>query len=399
MAVSVTDSLAHVTGGRRYCYVVMTFHKNYLLFERIRKIVSEVTGLECIRADDIPAVGEDLRNKMHTAIEDAALVIGEVSDDRPNIYYELGYAIAKGKRVLILAQREGKIHTNLVGVEILRYDDSEEGLPRLERDLRRQLMPHVDSHVSLLRAMIIPREPKPSYLLVNAKPPHPDLRGEFKEHVMTTYGDYLGVVGVLGAFGSVFGEHVRPELLNPSATPDDYVQWDGNLYLVASPKMNRATLTFLNLLQEGRRYPWRFEPTPDEAGEKDYPERLCGRRGGKAFKSPDLGKSGNRDRVLEEDYGLVLRGPHPYHRHRMVTIMAGSHGLGTSAACLAATKSELIRQIQEKLRGSVDLADQDRTIWVLVKGVLKKTFEIAAEDVTVCDAGAYDRGPRKGHAG
>jgi hypothetical protein len=39
MPKSFSDKLAHVTGGRRYCFVVMTYHGSYAFFERIRSSV------------------------------------------------------------------------------------------------------------------------------------------------------------------------------------------------------------------------------------------------------------------------------------------------------------------------------------------------------------------------
>lgn len=97
MAKSFGDQPAHVTGGRRYCFVIMTYHSGYAFFERVRSTVAEGAGLECIRAADIPGAGEDLREKIHTAIDGAAFVIADVSDPRPNIYYEVGYAIARDR--------------------------------------------------------------------------------------------------------------------------------------------------------------------------------------------------------------------------------------------------------------------------------------------------------------
>ncbi|MBI4473320.1 MAG: hypothetical protein HY646_11680 [Acidobacteria bacterium] len=383
---SFSDRLAHVTGGRRYCFVVMTYHGRRRFFEWIRAVVSETAGLECIRADDIPGAGRELRDKIHYAIDNATLVVGEVSESRPNIYYEVGYALAKDKPLLALARENVIIHTDLLGMEVLRYDTQKKGWEKkLEQALRHQLMPVMESHVSLLRAMMIPNSPQPSYIMANPKRPPYRFQG-----LRSSYGDYLGFVRILGAFGSVFGEHVVPELLNPEATSDPFERWDGNLYLIASPKMNRATGMFMGLMQRKHRHPWRFIPYSEEVGMVEHHlERLAGRVARRSFVWLPRGRKFVE--MCREDYGLILRGPHPFHRKRMVTIMAGTRSLGTGAACLAATSSDLIRQTAQKLEGKADLADRDRMIWVLVKGCAGgRNFFLNAKNVTIYAAGVCD---------
>ena len=137
--------LAHVTGGRRYCFVVMTYHESYTFFERVRKIVAEETGFDCIRADDIPGAGADLRSKIHSAIDSAAFVIADVSQPRPNIYYEVGYTVARSRPLLLLAKEAVKIPTDLLGLEMIRYADDQEGVPRFEKALRQHLAVHRES--------------------------------------------------------------------------------------------------------------------------------------------------------------------------------------------------------------------------------------------------------------
>ena len=90
-----------------------------------------------------------------------------------------------------------------------------------------------------------------------------------------------------------------------------------------------------------------------------------------------------------EDYGLILRGPKPGFPGRMLTVLAGAHSLGTGAACLAATKSDLVEKVQRKLGSKCDLATCEHTMWALVKGVSGKDRHIVADGVTIVDAGVY----------
>jgi hypothetical protein len=91
-----------------------------------------------------------------------------------------------------------------------------------------------------------------------------------------------------------------------------------------------------------------------------------------------------------EDYGVIIRSPHPRFPDRLVIICAGAHSLGTGAACLAATRSSLIRQIKEALPAGVDISDKERAIWILVRGVLSGTEGVLSEnDVKIVEAGVY----------
>ncbi len=382
--------LAHVTGGRRYCFVVMTYHEGYTFFERIRKIVAEETGFDCIRADDIPGAGEDLRSKIHAAVDSAALVIADVSVPRPNIYYEVGYTAARSRPLLLLAKEGVKIPTDLLGLEMIRYVDNQAGIPRFDKALRQHLAVHRESNISLVRAMIIPQNPAPSFIVADPKKPGPTSRFQFHPRERRTWGDYLGIVGVLSAFGSVYGEHVVPELLSSSHVSqfeDDHpIHWDANFYLLGSSKSNKLTERFLQALQRDRHPNWRFGRCPEDETPEDYEVQLIGILGSEVFQSDcNRGVLGSGSC----DYGLIVRGPHPVHSHRMVAILAGPHSLGTGAACIAATNTQLIREIAKRLPGNTDLGNRDATIWVLVKGVAAADRHLYPEGVEIVDVGVY----------
>ncbi len=91
------------------------------------------------------------------------------------------------------------------------------------------------------------------------------------------------------------------------------------------------------------------------------------------------------------NHGIIIRGPHLNNPNRIVLIMAGAHSLGTGAACLAATRSSLIREIQSALPKKEDLADKNKTIWVLVQGkVSEKDNLLDVEGICILRAGVCD---------
>ena len=388
MTNSFNQMLAHLTGGRRYCFVVMTYHEDYAFFEGIRRIVVEETGVECIRADEIPASGEDRRPKIHAAIQSSAFVIADVSFERPNIYYEVGYAAAVHKPILLLAKAGATLASNLEGVEIICYETgTKDGWTRFEQDLRKHLAVHKESNVSLLRSMVIPQSPRPSYILVNPRKPPKGGPAELQPRQLKTWGDYLGVVGILSAFASVYGEHVPPELVSAAHAADEITDADASYYVIGSGRSNRFTCWAMDAIQRGRPPCWDFLPrrTADSPEDPDACYRFLH---SEDFTSEGLEKARASKRG-SEDYGIILRGPHPGRSNRMLMVLAGVHSLGTGAASLAATRSDLVRRIGEVLGGRTILDTRDQSIWVLVKGTTGKDRHLAPEDVEIINAGIF----------
>ena len=391
-AMSIGDRIAQATGGRRYCFVIMPYKANYHLFENVRDVVGE-TGLECIRADDIPASGEDLRSKIHLAIDNAAFIIADISEFSANVYYEIGYACAKLKEILLISRENADIPIDLKGLEIVQHSVSftfKDDSVQFKQILRPHLMAQAGlMQASLLRDMIIPRQPSPSFILIKPKAPIEEPESVLRPAERRTYGDYLGVLGILRAFGSVYGEHVTPELISPDRVHRDVLYYDANLYFIGSPKVNPPVDEFLSEMQGGHSPNWCFRPPPGPAREGAYEMYLERDVARGERRQPD---GGSKHGARTSDYGLIIRGPNPRSPGRMVTILAGGHSQGTGAACVAATNSRLIREIAEKLPDGIDdISHQERTLWALVHVVTYKEddFHIVDSNIEVVDASSF----------
>lgn len=68
----------------------------------IREVVAKVGG-SCERADEIQHVG-GIVEKIYDSIKGADIIIAEVTVPNPNVYYEVGFAHALGKPVILLTQ-------------------------------------------------------------------------------------------------------------------------------------------------------------------------------------------------------------------------------------------------------------------------------------------------------
>ena len=97
-----------------------------------------------------------------------------------------------------------------------------------------------------------------------------------------------------------------------------------------------------------------------------------------------------KEPVWRSDYGLVIRSPYPIFPDRLVAIMAGAHSMGSGAACLAATRSLLIRAIREKLPSDRNFEDKRNTFWALVHGEAAEDGLLDETGVRIEEAGWYE---------
>ena len=279
------------------------------------------------------------------------------------------------------------IPTDLKGLEFIEYSGSREGMETFQNRLGEHLRVRIGSQVALLRDMLEASIPRPAFILASPKYPTaasghpPDER---------TYGDNLGILGLITAFAALSGEDTGVELASAQYFPAGLLNRPSSLYLIGAPDVNPATGEMLTRIQRGKEPRWSLE----HVGEDTASVSLCRTGAGTTvvFNSEKVEHGGRL--VDSQDYGILIRAPHPDHRRdRIVLIMAGSKSLGTGAACLAATRSPLVRQIKDaldKLPEPVDLADKQQAFWVLVRGQASTgDWLLDAEGVSVVEVGNF----------
>lgn len=113
------------------------------VFEGIWKVVIKPTveeaGDVCLRADDIFAPGTIIDDVIN-AIRDADYVISEVTNPNPNVYYELGFAHALEKPVVLLTSDISKLPFDLRHRRVIKYSDTAAGAASLKQSLRKYLV-------------------------------------------------------------------------------------------------------------------------------------------------------------------------------------------------------------------------------------------------------------------
>jgi hypothetical protein len=135
--VSFSDFV--VSSGRPKAFVVMQFAEPYDTFYRevIQPQVCKA-GFEVFRIDEKAGPGiifQDIQRE----IEQAEIVIAEITPANPNVFYELGYAHALHKPTILLARRESQLPFDIRSYRVVFYNDTIGGKAEVEQSLRKHL--------------------------------------------------------------------------------------------------------------------------------------------------------------------------------------------------------------------------------------------------------------------
>jgi nucleoside 2-deoxyribosyltransferase len=113
--------------------------------ENLRHFLSDMleqSGIRVHALDEAP--GAVRTNPPKNAIDQADIVIADVTDKNPNVMYELGHAHCLGKPTIVLAESTSmdSLPSHLCGNDILTYDRGNIG--SIERPLARFLQEHAE---------------------------------------------------------------------------------------------------------------------------------------------------------------------------------------------------------------------------------------------------------------
>lgn len=123
----------------RYIFVAMSFQNDPLLedtYSTVKRATKNLKkGLRCERVDDI---NDDfiINEKIYECIKKSRLIIVDLTGNRPNVYYELGYARALGKQIILIAKEGEKPHFDVSHQNTIFYSNSTELEKKLNSRLR-----------------------------------------------------------------------------------------------------------------------------------------------------------------------------------------------------------------------------------------------------------------------
>jgi hypothetical protein len=120
-------------------FVAMQFGEPFdaIYTEVIQPVCAEM-DMDVFRADEVYESSVILKDII-AGLLDSTVVVAEISPENPNVFYELGYAHARGKPTILLAQRGRKLPFDVSGYRTIFYDDSIGGKRTVEDLLRKHL--------------------------------------------------------------------------------------------------------------------------------------------------------------------------------------------------------------------------------------------------------------------
>ena len=128
----------------RLCFVAMPFAPGLRnVYDAVEGVVRDYCSLKCVRADKIARsdrITDDIRNN----IKNARLVIAEITGSNPNVFYEVGMAHGRDRRVILMVQDEAKVPFDLREIRYLEYD------PQDLTSLRQRLTEYIRNCISTI---------------------------------------------------------------------------------------------------------------------------------------------------------------------------------------------------------------------------------------------------------
>jgi hypothetical protein len=99
----------------------------------------EDAGLSPVRADEIPAAGF-IMEQIRAAIQQARLCIADITDRNPNVLYEVGFAEAMRKSVILMASDLSQLPFDIASQRVFWYStDLSDGRQRLREAIAHAL--------------------------------------------------------------------------------------------------------------------------------------------------------------------------------------------------------------------------------------------------------------------
>src|SRR5512146_122496 len=122
------------------CFVIQPFNEEFdELYEQVFAPAIREAGMEAYRVDRQPATNILVEN-IEAGIRDSDACLADISSDNPNVWYELGFAIASGKDVVIVcsSERPGQLPFDVQHRNIFNYCAPEDA-ERLRADVTGRL--------------------------------------------------------------------------------------------------------------------------------------------------------------------------------------------------------------------------------------------------------------------
>ena len=121
-------------------FVIMSFQRQHRdAFFLAIKPVLEQFGLNAVRVDQIQH-NTTVTPEIMRQIERCLFVVADLTGERPNVYYEVGYAHRADKEVILLSRKDTSVHFDVAAINRIEYEDYTE----LTDSLRKRVLAIAD---------------------------------------------------------------------------------------------------------------------------------------------------------------------------------------------------------------------------------------------------------------
>jgi FixJ family two-component response regulator len=122
MAFRESQRRKSLAAGKDQALVLMPFKKEFdeIYLSAIKEPLTAL-GYQCERADELLFVG-DVVQQLYDKLEQSELIIADMSGQNPNVFYEIGYADALRKTVILLVQNENDVPFDVRGRRFIIYE-------------------------------------------------------------------------------------------------------------------------------------------------------------------------------------------------------------------------------------------------------------------------------------
>ncbi|MEW8339959.1 MAG: hypothetical protein AB2708_08920 [Candidatus Thiodiazotropha taylori] len=131
-------NLAEKAALSREVFIIMSFEKQDVLddYQAAVEQVCIEAGFEAVRTDTRPTDNtHQIIDAIHDHIQTCGFVIADLTNQRPNVYYEIGYTMGLNKKLILTARQGEPVHFDLQGFNRIEWSGSE--------NLKKQLKPVV----------------------------------------------------------------------------------------------------------------------------------------------------------------------------------------------------------------------------------------------------------------
>jgi nucleoside 2-deoxyribosyltransferase len=113
--------LAVIEATSRLCFVMMPFGSRFDdVYRNLIAPAGQQQGLTVLRADEMSGAGVIIE-QIRSAIQQSRLCIADLTGSNPNVLYELGFAQALGKPLIMVAEEASRLPFDLAHYRVILY--------------------------------------------------------------------------------------------------------------------------------------------------------------------------------------------------------------------------------------------------------------------------------------